>query len=117
MHVALTRIARRELPGLDPDAALGTVLGPVAEDADSLDELERALALEEDLPNGLGADGAVATTDIWPGAVLSALLGPAARQCRWDPSTLWTRSMRGVVNERVRWRGGCTCGLEATATR
>ena len=37
------------------------------------------------------------------------LLGTAADRCTWDNQTLSVRSVRGIVNERVRWCGGCTC--------
>jgi hypothetical protein len=39
--------------------------------------------------------------------VFNTLLGFVAST--WDPATIWVRSIRTIVNERVRHRGGCTC--------
>jgi hypothetical protein len=41
--------------------------------------------------------------------LMAALLGPTARQSTWDPQTIWSRSIRGVVNERVRYAGHDSC--------
>jgi hypothetical protein len=41
------------------------------------------------------------------------LLGQAATGSDWDARTVWRRSIRSLVNERARCRGGCTCGSEA----
>jgi hypothetical protein len=41
--------------------------------------------------------------------VLRELLGAAAKRTTWDPRTVWARSVRGVINERVRWQEGCMC--------
>ena len=42
---------------------------------------------------------------------LTTLLGPVRSQCHWDPETVWRRSVRGLINERVRQSEGCTCTL------
>ncbi len=39
----------------------------------------------------------------------ASLLGPFVQKCTWTPDTIGARSVRGIVNERVRLRGGCTC--------
>jgi len=41
--------------------------------------------------------------------VKSALLGSTARHSGWDPRTMGARSVRGVVNERVKHTGDCSC--------
>jgi hypothetical protein len=38
------------------------------------------------------------------------LLGPAAKACTWETDTLPARAIRAIINERVRHRGGCSCG-------
>ena len=43
-------------------------------------------------------------------SVMKPLLGPAVDSSQWDASTIWVRSLRGVINERVRHSGGCACG-------
>jgi hypothetical protein len=43
-------------------------------------------------------------------SVMKRLLGAAVQTSHWDAATIWVRSIRGVINERVRHRGGCTCG-------
>jgi hypothetical protein len=39
-----------------------------------------------------------------------ALLGPASDGCTWDVKTLGVRFVRAIIDQRVRHRGGCTCG-------
>ena len=38
-----------------------------------------------------------------------ALLGSRARRSTWDARTMLLRSVRGVVNERVKHAGDCSC--------
>jgi hypothetical protein len=45
------------------------------------------------------------------------LLGPAARSCTWDMDTLPSRFIRAIVDERVRHRGGCSCGPRALSNK
>jgi hypothetical protein len=79
---------------------------------DSLDTLERALALEAELgPSQLTA---VAIAELAAESVAKPLLGSAWGRSHWDPGTIWSRSLRGVINERVRYRDGCSCGEETT---
>jgi hypothetical protein len=41
---------------------------------------------------------------------MKALLGHGADESSWDPSTIWVRSVRGVINERVKLhKRGCRC--------
>jgi acyl carrier protein len=117
VHIAIERLARKELSTLDPDAMLGPLLG-FEDRADSLDVVEWVMAVEEEFGHGRVPEAGDASVASWQEAVKSALLGPAAHHCAWEPSTIWVRSARGIVNERVRCRGGCSCGdREAPGTQ
>ena len=85
--------------------------------SDSLDVLEHLMALEEEFGTGAAPDVSEASVASWQRAALSALLGAAARHCTWEPNTIGARSPRGIINERVRWRGGCSCAVEEGAVR
>jgi len=77
--------------------------------ADSLDAIELELALEEDklaLRDAARLAILLAADD---DMVMKPLLGPWAERSRWDPKTIRTRSVRAVINERVRHSGGCVC--------
>jgi hypothetical protein len=120
---ALEQIARRVLLAVTPDIQLGAMLdrsGPGPDLEDSLDSVEHALALEEELRDPALLPEAL---DVARAAeVLRILLGPVAAHTTWDPETVWLRSLRGIVNERVRHRGGCTCAeaegnVRTTVTR
>jgi len=88
---ALERLAGPQVATLDPDAALREVLAEPPPAEDSLEAVEREMALDQPL--------------------MKALLGSAAAGCSWDPAQMWARSARGVINERVRLQGGgCSCG-------
>jgi hypothetical protein len=108
---ALEDVAGRPLLAVTADVTVEAVLGPdvTAPHAEhSPADIDQPLALQEEelgdptlLPDALE----VARAD----RVLRALLGPVAPLNTWDPETVWLRSLRGVINERVRHRGGCTC--------
>jgi hypothetical protein len=76
---------------------------------DSLDAIELELALEEDklaLRDAARLAIRLAANDM----VMKPPLGPwAAERSRRDPRTIRMRSVRGVINERVRHSGGCVC--------
>ena len=76
--------------------------------ADSLDAIELELALEEDKP-ALRDAARLAILLAADEMVMKPLLGPWAERSRWDPKTIRTRSVRAVINERVRHSGGCVC--------
>jgi hypothetical protein len=105
----LEKLARRAILAVDADKPLADLLG--AEIApgqvlagDSLDAIELQLAVEADIGDtSLESDAVVAHE------ALRRLLGPAAQHTTWAPDTIWVRSLRGIVNQRVRHRGGCTC--------
>jgi hypothetical protein len=78
-------------------------------DEDSLDQVERLMALELEY-GPKSAEFTTALEEATTYHIFRGLLGPASRLSRWDPHTIWTRSLRGIVNERVKHRGGCSCG-------
>ena len=75
---------------------------------DSLDAIELELALEED-KLALRDAARLAILLAADEMVMKPLLGPWAERSRWDPKTIRTRSVRAVINERVRHSGGCVC--------
>jgi hypothetical protein len=105
---------RRPVHSADPDIPLAQLVPDLARNApsqgDSLEALERTMAIEAEL--GAADSTAVAIAELADESVAKPLLGPAWGRSRWDPGTIWSRSLRGIVNERVRHRGGCSCGLE-----
>lgn len=118
VHEALQRLCKRELPSIEPDTPVGEIvpaptrLPPSLSDprsgADPLDRIEFAMAVEEE--QGSMSDqemDAVIKDFSRTEHVFNTLLGFVAST--WDPATIWVRSIRTIVNERVRHRGGCTC--------
>ena len=108
---ALERLTGGRLVGLQGDTTIADVLGdPTLENMpvglDSLTVL--GLLLEHEADSGTPAEKEVAR-EVLGMAVVYRLLGPAAGHCTWAADTVWARSIFGIVNERVRWRGGCTC--------
>ena len=113
---ALERLAGKPL-SLTPEVSVGDVLLTAATspslvrkagtEPDSLDRIEQAMALEEELASG--APVRAVLKDVRGQALLEALLGTTAQANTWDPATIWMSSLRGVFNERVRRRRGCTC--------
>ena len=112
VFTAIEAMNRGPVGSADPDIPLAQLVPDIARSApsqgDSLDALERRMAIEAELgPSELTA---VAIAQLADESVAKPLLGPAWGRSRWDPGTIWSRSLRGVVNERVRYRGGCSCG-------
>jgi len=111
VYEALERLARRILQCVTPDQTIAEVLGqpetisPAG--GDSLSYVELELALEEELssPELVWRALASCTAEV----ALTTLLGRWRRYSRWDAETVWLRSLRGVINERVRHSGGCSC--------
>jgi hypothetical protein len=96
----------------DLDVAVGDLLtniNPRRNDPrDSLEVIEAKLALDEELA---GPDlTRLALVQLADESVMKPLLGPASDRCQWDPATVWVRSVRGIINERVRCAGNCACG-------
>jgi len=98
-----------EQPNLDPDTSIGEILdggtAAVLSNSDSLDLVELAMTIEEEF--GLDAEEAPAR-DLSSWALFRHLLGPRASRSTWSPGTLPSRSLRGVIEERVRLRGDCS---------
>lgn len=92
---ALGRLTSYNVSGLEPDDCIGDLIDP----PDSLDRVEAAMAIDlhSDLTKRHIAEE-VFSQQYW-GSVLSDLLGSAAAACSWNPSTLPSRSVRGVVAE------------------
>ena len=107
---ALEDLTGRALLAVTADIPVGAVVAPsvsAAHAEDTADDVELQMAVEEEFGDSSLAQEAldVARAD----HVLRTLLGPATEHNTWDPETVWLRSLRGIVNERVRHRGGCTC--------
>ena len=118
VYEALQRLCRRELPTIEPDTPIGEILPAPARlppslsasgsITDPLDRIEFAMAAEEE--QGSMSDEEM--DDIIKDfsrteQVFNTLLGSVAST--WDPATIWVRSIRAIVNERVCHRGGCAC--------
>lgn len=111
VHHALERMASKPLRDVDPDVPVGDLL-PVDWSApsrpiDSLDALEREMALEAELGPAQVEGERAGLADA---RVMKVLLGPAISSCTWESSTIRLRSIRGIINERVRHAPqACTC--------
>jgi hypothetical protein len=132
VHLALELIVERDLQDLDPDSPVSALFSssrgqppwgliPVK------DLFGRLLGVYE-----MASDTTTSTTrardfapiivDMAPELVtepkvseflLHALLGEATERCTWAADTVWSRSPRGIANERVRWKGSCTCATSS----
>jgi hypothetical protein len=111
VHDQLEALAKHDLLSLAPDDTIADVLGHShggdPEAGDSLDRVELQMALEEELSNRELVSRALHTWNAEQ--VLARLLDKQRPFSQWDPRTVWSRSVRGIVNERVRYSGGCTC--------
>jgi hypothetical protein len=108
VHAALEQLAKRSLSNLDPEATIADLLfaaGVLATDAGGAQErhvsVARVLSAHSILTQAL--------KNRLPDRIRSTLLGPAASSSTWLGHTLGARSVRGIVNERVRCLGGCRC--------
>jgi len=111
VYATLEELNRKPLPFDDLDTALIELVPRLASasgDLDSLDAIERQMAVGTELDQSDLAT--VALGEVVQESVAKPLLGEAWGHSRWDPRTIWLRSVRGIVNERVRYRGGCSCG-------
>jgi hypothetical protein len=105
VHLSLERLCGKPLANLDPEVTIAELLpASQVKGAHHIEEhqtLGQALRSRELVTLALGQLAAEKLVD--------ALLGSTARQSSWDPHTIWTRSVRGVVNERVKNAGHCSC--------
>jgi hypothetical protein len=72
---------------------------------DSLDTVEFVMMLEDETGASIPSDDDA----MWESLVLRVVLGASAERSTWTSATLPTRSVRGVIDERVRLRGDCAC--------
>jgi hypothetical protein len=120
VYNALEHLCERELPAIEPAKLVREILTaptrltPSVSDSNfgtnPLDCIEFAMAVEEE--QGSMSDQEM--DDVMKHFsktehVFNTLLGSVAGASTWDPATIWVRSIRTIVNERVRHRGGCTC--------
>jgi acyl carrier protein len=112
VYAVAERLSRETLGDFHLDATVEDVLGQsrgLIGGRDSLDIIEQLMAIEEEFgPRVIDADTEV-TRSLLGDAVFRVLLGDIAQSCHWSSETIWARSFRGIINERVRWRGGCAC--------
>jgi hypothetical protein len=121
VHQALQRLCEMELPDLEPTKLVREILpaptrlpAPLLHShsqVESLDRIELAIAIEEE--RGSISDSEIDSflSDLKRTQQLfDTLLGSVTGASTWDPATVWFRSISSIVNERVRHRGGCSCG-------
>lgn len=120
VHRTLEFLCRRNLDDVNGDSSVLEILGePVdslsrwfttdrepADDSQGVISLHLAQQTPEKAVPGPGLVGH------WTQFVFRSLLGPVAKRSTWEMDTIWTRSIIGVINERVRWDGPCTCSCE-----
>ena len=112
VYSAAERLCRQTLGDFDLDATVEDVLGHspgLTGDRDSLDLVEQLMAVEEEFGPGIIDAETEVTRSMLGDAVFRVLLSDLAQRSRWSSETIWVRSFRGIINERVRWRGGCAC--------
>jgi hypothetical protein len=66
--------------------------------------VEFVMGLEEEIGATI-PDRIVNSEDV----IFRAVLGARPSDCTWAHETLYSRSIRGVIEERVRLRRDCTC--------
>lgn len=112
VYAAAERLRRQTLGDFDLDATVEDILGQspgLIGGRDSLDLIEQLMAIEEEFGARVIDAEAKVTRSLLGDAVFRVLLGDIAQNSRWSSETIWARSFRGIINERVRWRGGCAC--------
>ena len=120
-HQALQRLCEKELADLKPATLVREILlaptrlPPLSlhthSQMDSLDRIELAVAIEEEQGSITDSEVDSFLKDLTrKQQVFDTLLGSVAGASTWEPATIWFRSIGSIVNERVRRRGGCSCG-------
>jgi hypothetical protein len=117
VHSAVEMLSQKEQADLDPALTVAEVLcydrsnsyppalvAGIQKDKDFLAEMDRTAAAE--WPYRSGED---ALDDVMAYRVLSLMLGSTVSRSTWSPLTVWARSVRAMVDERVRRSGGCSC--------
>jgi hypothetical protein len=118
VYIALEQLATRRLTQVRPESTIGDVLLTTRALQPNVLSIEQMAELAATVEAKWGDSTSVGEIDetlpleleeFWARLVQQTLLGPAASHTTWDPPTIWLRSVRGVINERVRRLGDCTC--------
>jgi hypothetical protein len=110
VYEQLAALAKQDSLALDPDDTIREVFSRSPKIiVDRLYSLVRANLQPVEKCRTYGELVTHALTALGAEPALASLLGPVRPDSRWDPETVWVRSVRGIVNERVRHGGGCTC--------
>ena len=116
VHRALESLCGGAFDNLDPEVRIGELLpgnqatGPYR--IETYQALGQTLRAREVVPRAIeqfAAQLTIAVERLPARRLMNALLGSTARHSTWDPQTIWSRSVRGVVNERVKHTGDCSC--------
>jgi hypothetical protein len=116
VHQALESLRGEALDRLEPEGRIADLLpGNQARDSHRIDvyqALGQPLRSREGVPRAIelfAAQITIAIEQLPSQMLMSRLLGSTARRCTWEPRTIWSRSVRGVINERVKHTGDCSC--------
>jgi hypothetical protein len=111
VHRVVEVLAREHQADVAPDTTIAEIVdqGPLRPSPadDSLDLVEFVMTLEEEIGATI-PDGDDERT--WEPVMFRVLLGSHAILSTWAPETIHCRSIRGIIEERVRLRGDCSCG-------
>ena len=116
VHQTLEGFCGGAFDDLDPEMRIGELLP--GNQATGPHRIERYQASgqtfhsREVVPRAIeqfAAQIAIAVEQLPAQRLTNALLGSTARHSTWDPQTIWSRSVRGVVNERIKHTGDCSC--------
>jgi hypothetical protein len=114
---ALGDMRGKPLDRLDLDLTVAELLPELmasrSSGIDSLEAIQLQMALEAEEKMEARDIVRLAAREVADEKVMNPLLGRWARHSGWDPRTIWVRSLRGVINERVRHSGGCVCDQTA----
>ena len=117
VHRALERLSQKPTREIRPDTPIADVVttseSSTLRGLDLLEVTELVMAMEAELGVSSSAATRTLSHETWRVVMARLLLGPAFERTAWEPETIWARSVREVIDERVRWAGGCTC-LEET---
>ena len=115
VHRALESLCDGALDNLDPEVRIGELLpdsqaaGPHRIEAQALGQTLRSREVVPRAIERFAANLAIAVEQLPAQRLMRALLGSTARHSTWEPQTIWSRSVRGLVNERVKHTGDCSC--------
>ena len=106
IHRALEDLLKRFLVTLNPDSAISDVLPNLSAPDPSRTARDAAVVGGKQLLAGQSVSKqdlvAAALRKLVAERFMKTLLGPAIAHCTWDPETIGARSVRGIINERVR---------------